>query len=99
MIIDSEGPEVSIIVSRPDNAVRVDFANGIGIGAFPGDNIRPLASRAGYRVKYSCKSGGCGTCEQKAEDDERGKRYIRACVSQVPLTAKWMKVAPSDRVQ
>lgn len=50
--------------------------------AWPGQNLRDVASQAGQFVNYGCGKGECGTCECNING-----QWMRPCVAKVPMDA------------
>lgn len=102
---------VELEFERPAGTVSVKFGSGVAIAASPGEILGNVALEAEfYEIQYDCRSGSCGTCEQKmisitSADDEAGdgsirkktERFIRPCVGLIPNKPSHFLVLPSDR--
>jgi CDP-4-dehydro-6-deoxyglucose reductase len=62
-----------MVDNRPsDAAVRI-LPAGVRLTVLPGESVVDAVRRHGYRTRYSCRRGGCGTC--KADLVEGEVRY------------------------
>jgi len=97
-LAEAESP-VCLQFKRDSEAVAVRFSqNGVAVAAKPGTPFGILAAQAKVRVPYSCRNGGCGTCEQILLIPGQGEpRYIRPCVARVPKGQDRMTIITSDR--
>jgi ferredoxin len=97
-IIASDLPVVELTLQRPQNSVVVAWDNGVSVAAQPGEYLGNVASEAGMKIHYSCRSGSCGTCEQSVDlNNGKEQRYCRPCSSRVPKGVQSMRATPSDR--
>merc|ERR1711924_80645 len=77
-----------------DRMVELVFPDGSRISARPGEPEMEVLERAGftacnkgigYKVKYGCKEGRCGTCEHKVTLlPENVSWFNRPCLGTVP---------------
>mmetsp|Transcript_19701 Transcript_19701/g.62016 ORF Transcript_19701/g.62016 Transcript_19701/m.62016 type:complete len:101 (+) Transcript_19701:342-644(+) len=98
LIRTSPGESVDLTLGRGVSRVCIQWPNRVRTAAKPGDSMRVLAAEALVPVKYSCDSGGCGTCEHKIVDGDGEGRYTRICVARVPKAPPQITIVPSDRV-
>jgi hypothetical protein len=109
----ADNVEVQLTLERPMTSSNtkfaiVEFPNGVSITAKSGEVLGALAQEAGCgapKISYSCRNGGCGTCEhavdlyqsQDNDSDEGSRRYLRPCVSRIPRKiAKLRLLSPYD---
>lgn len=97
-----ESDPVTLTLRRPDDVIPVKFLeNGVCIAAKPGMSIGALGFMAKAKIPYSCRNGGCGTCEHimvtGTADGKMTERYVRPCVGKVPKGAQSITIIPPDR--
>lgn len=62
-----------------DEQADVTFPGGKKAKANPGDPLKAVAKKAGYKAAYGCEEGKCGTCEHKVKArhlEESSVRWI-----------------------
>ena len=62
--------------------------NGKSVEVKEGTPLKNAVSKLGYKPKYSCKKGDCGSCTVSV-----GGTRIKACVGKVPPAPKLKSVA------
>lgn len=99
--VDDAKP-VDLTLRRPSNAVPVKFMdNGACIAAQPGMSIGALGFMANSDIPYSCRNGGCGTCQHvmvtHGTDGKSKQQYVRPCVAKVPKGMRSVSIFPCDK--
>jgi hypothetical protein len=100
--IMEESDPVTLTLRRPDDAIPVKFLqNGVCIAAKPGMAIGALGFMAEAKITYSCRNGGCGTCEHAMvicdADGKTEERLVRPCVGKVPKGLQSITIIPPER--
>ena len=52
-------------------AVRI-LPAGVQLTVLPGESVVDAVRRHGYRIRYSCRRGGCGACKADLVEGEVG---------------------------
>jgi ferredoxin len=99
--IANESDPVDLTLRRDADAIPVKFLeNGVCIAAKPGMSIGALGFMAKADIPYSCRNGGCGTCQHvmvtHSRDGKSKERYVRPCVGKVPEEADCVSIIPCD---
>ena len=98
-----ESDPVTLTLRRPDDVIPVKFLeNGVCVAAKPGMSIGALGFMAKAKITYSCRNGGCGTCEHimvTRADGKMTERYVRPCVGKVPKGPQSITIIPPDRYE
>jgi ferredoxin len=103
-IIEESDP-VTLTLRRPNDAIPVTFLeNGVCIAAKPGMSIGALGFMAKAKITYSCRNGGCGTCEHimvicGADGKTLERRLVRPCVGKVPKGLQNITIIPPERYE
>lgn len=98
-LISASSP-VRLEFERPAGTVSVKFENGVAVAVTPGEIFGNIAIKANYfKIPYDCRSGACGTCEQKLISEDGKERYIRPCIGLVPGDSSHFLVVQSDRFE
>ena len=96
-LIRDEEDLVDLTISRPSAAVIVQFPNGVRVAATANEYIGNVADRARFPIKYQCRSGSCGTCEQTCVVGSSPPKRLRPCVALVPNRVREIRVgSPKD---
>jgi len=95
---------VDLTLRRPADAVPVKFLdNGVCIAAKPGMSIGALGFMAKSEITYSCRNGGCGTCQHvmvmHGKNGKSKEQYCRPCVATVPQGMRSVSIIPCDEYQ
>lgn len=96
-LIKAAQSPISLTLGRGEGVVLLAWPNGVGVGARSGDAFQEVATRAMHKVNYSCKGGGCGTCEHKIFLDDGSSKYVRICIARVPKDSDSVLVEATDR--
>jgi len=100
-IIATETDTVVLTLGRPDDTVVVQWPNGVSIGSKAGTCLGEVADDAEwYEISYSCRSGGCGTCEQMITENGGSRtRYVRPCVARVPSQTETIRILTQNDIE
>lgn len=103
--IANEPEPVELLLRRDADAIPVKFLEtGVCIAAKPGMSIGALGFMAKTDIPYSCRNGGCGTCQQvmvtHSRNSGRGisnkERVVRPCVAKVPEGVDLISIIPCN---
>jgi ferredoxin len=103
-ILMEESDPMTLTLRRPDDVIPVKFLqNGVCIAAKPGMSIGALGFMAKAKITYSCRNGGCGTCEHvmvlRGADGKTKERLVRPCVGTVPKGLQSITIIPPERYE
>lgn len=96
-----ENEAVDLTLKRPANAIPVKFLEtGACVAAKEGMSIGALGFMAGADIPYSCRNGGCGTCQHAmvihGKDGTTREQYVRPCVAKVPKGIRSLSIIPCN---
>lgn len=75
--------QVTLSFARSARAGRVSFPNGRAAVGTAGEPLETLALECSQDVRYSCRSGTCGSCEMLLRDANGAVRPVRMCTAKL----------------
>lgn len=106
--IISQTSPVTLTARRASTVIPIKFLhNGVCVPAKPGMSIGALGRTAKAPITYSCRNGGCGTCQHvmlliiaRGGNNANvvvSERFVRPCVGTVPRGVQRITIIPCDQ--